>query len=268
MSFFKNNKEVKTEELKLKDYDQIWTKFCFLDESGSLNNKTEPYFTLGILKMSQPYYLQNKILYERTKNNFHDEIKFNKLSNKNLCFIKIIIDAIFNTKSLNFYSYTTHKKSKYFIDNFSGNEWKAYEDITLKLMNAVLAEHEILILIADHITTPNNIKYEVNVKKFFNSNKNRLAISGVCRFDSKSNDLLQVTDLIIGAITYDLKLKKGLVSGDKNKIELVNYLKEKLGVDYFVDGFRNYNFNIFVEKDYGEFLENKENTANEKGPSS
>lgn len=268
MSFFKNNKEIKTKDLKLSDYDQIWTKFCFLDESGSLNNKTEPYFTLGILKMSQPYYLQSQILYERTKNNFHDEIKFNKLSSKNIKFAKIIIDSIFNTKSLNFYSYTTHKSSKYFLDNFSNNEWKAYEDITLKLMNAVLAEHEVLILIADHITTPDDIKYEVNVKKMFNNKKKRLAIAGVCRFDSKSNDLLQITDLLIGAIAYDLKIQAKLVSGDKYKIELVNFLKEKLGTNNFINGFKNYNFNVFVEKDSGEVLENKEKLINEKGPSS
>lgn len=31
MSFFKFNNEIKTEDLKLSDYNQIWTKFCFLD---------------------------------------------------------------------------------------------------------------------------------------------------------------------------------------------------------------------------------------------
>jgi hypothetical protein len=266
--FFKSNKEIKTEDIKLSDYSQIWTKFCFLDESGSLNNKNEPYFTLGILKMSQPYYLQNKILYERIKSNFHDELKFNKLSKSNIQFAKTIIDAIFNTRSLNFYSYTTHKSSKYFKNNFSDNEWNAYEDITLKLLNAVLSNQEILILVADHIVTPEDVKYEVNVKKIFNCNKKRLAIAGVCRFDSKSNDLLQVADLLIGAITYDLKKQAGIVSGDKYKIELVNYLKQNLGAECFTGGFKNFNFNIFVEKDNGEVIRNINIQANEKGPSS
>jgi len=52
MSFFKFNKEIKTEDLKLSDYDQIWTKFCFLDETGSLSNANDPFFTIGILKLS------------------------------------------------------------------------------------------------------------------------------------------------------------------------------------------------------------------------
>jgi hypothetical protein len=259
--FFRSNKEIKTGELKLSDFNQIWTKFCFLDESGSLSNRTEPYFTVGLLKMSMPYYLQSKILYQRSKLNFHDEIKFNKISKKNIDFAKFVVDSVFDTRSLSFYSYTTHKDSKYFQNNFAEDVWSAYEKITLKLLDAALAEQEILILIADHVTTPKDVKFEVDIKKNFNTSKKRLALSGVCRFDSKSNDLLQIVDLIIGSITYDIKYKNKLVSGDKSKLELVEYIKCKLGTDTFAKGFRNYSFNIFVEQ--GSGIE-----ANEKGLSS
>ena len=252
MVFFKNKKDIPTEDLKLSDFDQIWTKFCFLDESGSLSNPTEPYFTVGILKMSQPYYLQSKILYERSKRHFHDEMKFNKMSNLNIVFAKFVIDSLFETKSLSFYSYTTHKASTYFQKNFSTDVWSAYENITLKLIDAALAEKEILMLVADHITTPRDVQFEVEVKKKFNQSKKRLALAGVCRFDSKSNDLLQVVDLIIGCVTYDIKCANKLISGSKYKLELVQYLKDKLGIVTFSSGFRNHNFNIFVEQDKGE----------------
>jgi len=86
-------------------------------------------------------------------------------------------------------------------------------------------------------------------------------LSGVCRFDSKSNDLLQIVDLIIGSITYDIKYQNKLVSGDKYKLKLVEYIKSKLGTDTFAKGFRNFSFNIFVEQDNGM-------EANEKGLSS
>lgn len=257
MRFFKHNKEIKTEDLKLSDYNQIWTKFCFLDESGSLSNYKEPYFTVGVLKMSMPYYLQSKILYERNKRNFHDEMKFNKLSEKNIAFLKFVIDCIFDTRSLSFYSYTTHKQSDYFQKNFSKDIWFAYEKMTLKLLDASLKDKEILILVADHITTPKDIKFEVNVKKNFNRSKKRLALSGVCRFDSRANDLLQVVDLMIGMITYDVKVQNGLILGSKYKIEIVNYFKNKLGASSFSGGFKNHNFSIFVEKDNGQILENE-----------
>ncbi len=245
--FFRNNKEKKTTDLMLSDYNQIWTKFCFMDETGDLKNENDPYFTIGMIKMSQPYYLQSKILYERNRRNFHDEMKFNKLSKNNIKFAKFAISTFFDTKSIDFYSYMTRKDSDYFLKNFDGDSWVAYEKITLKLLGAALAEKEILVLVADHVTTPKKIKFEVNVKKDFNSSKKRLALAGVCRFDSKSNDLLQIVDLLIGAITYDLKYMEKVVGGSKYKIELLNFIKENLGVKNFKEGFKNRNFNIFIE---------------------
>lgn len=195
MKFFKSNKEIKTENLKLSDFDKIWTKFCFLDETGSLSNPDEPLFTIGIMKMSQPYYLLNKISFERDKRHHHDEMKFNKISKNNLEFAKFIVDILFETQSIDFYSYT--------------------------------------------------------IKKDMNKTLGRLALAGVCRFNSKSNDLLQVVDLVIGIISYDLKLSYGFVKdGSIYKRELIEYFKKKLGVQPDLQkGFRNHSFNIFVDKD-------------------
>src|SRR3989344_3300146 len=247
MSFFQFNKEIKTEDLKLSDYNKIWTKFCFLDETGVLNSQNEQYFTVGILKMSQPYYLQSKLFFERSKIKFYDEVKFNKLSKNNIGFARIAIDALFETRSIGFYSYSISTKSDYYLEHFHKNPWIAYEQITNKLLDAALSKQEIIVLIADYVTTPKNIHFEVNTKKNFNINKKRLALAGVCRFDSKSNDLLQLSDLLIGAITYDIKFSKKMVSGAKHKIEIVDYLKNKLGTNTFITGFKNHNFNIFVE---------------------
>lgn len=266
MSFFKFNKEIKTEDLKLSDYDQIWTKFCFLDETGSLSDFNDPFFTVGILKLSQPYYLASKIDYERRKRNFHDEMKFNKLSKNNLEFAKFAIGALFDVRSMHFCSYSVDKEGDYFKKEFSGDSWQAYEKLTLRLLkNAALAPKEILILIADYVPSPSGIRYEVNVKKEINNTLGRLALAGVCRFDSRSNDLLQLVDLAIGAISYDLKLSSGAIKeGSKYKRRLSEFFKENLGVANFMNGFRNRNFNIFVDKDMRSRLPLG---INKKGPS-
>ena len=265
--FFKSNKEIETEDLKLADFDKIWTKFCFLDETGTLSDQKDQYFTVGLLKMSQPYYLQSKMFYERSKIKFYDEIKFNKLSKNNVGFAKTAIDALFETRSVSFYSYSISTKSDYHLKRFDKSPWLAYEQITRKLLDVALSEQEIIILIADYVTTPKDIRFEVEVKKKFNQNKKRLALAGVCRFDSMSNDLLQLVDLLIGAITYDIKFAKKLVDGSKYKLKIVNYLKGKLGTSSFTQGFRNHNFNIFVDKtDHMNLPQNYK--QNEKGLSS
>lgn len=244
-----------TKEIKLKDHDKIWTKFCFLDESGSLDPKTSPYFTVGLIKCSQPYYLYSKLFYERNKRNFHDEMKFNKLSRRNIDFAKFAIESFLDTRSIWLYSYTLDKQGDYFQREFCGNPWMAYEQISIRLSESALSPNEILILLADHVTTPKEVHYEVSVKRKINENAGRLAMAGVCRFDSKGNDLLQVVDLFIGAINYDLKIATGIIGkGDKHKKELVRFIKENLGVENFTDGFRNRKFNIFVDKDLKQRL--------------
>jgi len=266
MAFFKFNKEIKTEDLKLSDYNQIWTKFCFLDETGSLNNPNDPFFTVGILKLSQPYYLTSKIDYERRKRGFYDEMKFNKLSKNNLDFAKFAIGALIDARSTYFYSYSVDKEGDYFKREFSGDPWKAYEKLTLRLLKeAVLAPKEILVLIADYVPAPKGIRYEVSVKREINRSIGRLALAGVCRFDSRSNDLLQLVDIVIGSISYDLKLSCHILdNGSKYKKSLLDYLKTNLGTSSFMNGFRNRNFNIFVDKDMKQRLPLN---LNEKGPS-
>lgn len=241
----------KVTQLQLTDYQSIWSKFCFLDESGSLGPSSDnPFFTIGLIKCSQPYYLYSSLRYERQKNQFYDELKFNKLSGKNISFAKIAIGKFLDTRSVYFYSYTIDNAGPYFQKTFSTNPWQAYEDITLRVLNAALGPSEVLILIADHVDVPKEVRYEVNVKRRINNEHKKLALAGVCRFDSKSNDLLQVVDLFIGAINYDLKIQAGIIGGgDKHKKELLEYIKTNLGVGTFCDGFRSRVFNIFVDKD-------------------
>src|SRR3989344_7528204 len=117
-------KDKKGKDLTLGDYKSIWTKFCFLDESGSLSNPKDPFFTVGFIKCSQPYYLQSRIIYERVKRNFHDEMKFNKLSNNNFEFAKFALDSFFATRSVFFNSYSLDKEGDYFIREFGGDPWR------------------------------------------------------------------------------------------------------------------------------------------------
>ncbi len=261
--FLKKDKDSK--DLKLSDYKNIWTKFCFLDESGTLNDINTPFFTIGLIKCSQPYYINSKIIYERQKRNFHDELKFNKLSKNNFDFAKHSVDLFFTTKSLWFNSYTLDKNGQYFNKNFGGDPWKAYEDISIQLLKATLSPNEILMLIADYVTVPDYVRFEVDVKRKINEEFGRLALAGVCRFNSKSNDLLQLVDLMIGAINYNLKLETGIIfRGDKYKRRFVEHFKNNLGVKSFIDGFKNFSFNIFVDKDVKRRL----STTIEKRPSS
>lgn len=235
--------------LCLKDYKEIKTRFCFLDESGSLTNPKDPIFTVGFIKHSQPYYLDSQIIYERSKRRYYDEMKFNKLSKKNIDFAILALDSFFANKGASFHSYSLDKKGNYFNTKFGGDPWMAYEGIVIQLLESNIRSNEILMVIADYMTTPKEVRFEVNTKWKINEKSKRLSIAGVCRFDSRSNNLLQLADLMIGAINYDIKLKTGLIkSGDKYKRKFLDHFKNNLGTEEFIKGFKNYNFNAYVDK--------------------
>lgn len=237
-------------DLTLADYRKIWTPFCFLDESGTLDIKTHPYFTVGMIKCSQPYYLQQKIRYIREKNKFWWELKFNDLNKVKIKTALEVLDAFFQTRSVYFSSYTIEKRSKYFKNEFHSDPFIAYEQITKHLLAGNLRKNEILVVLADNLITPKRNKFEVNVKNHLNNKFKRLSIAGVCRLDSKTNDLLQVADLIIGSINYELLLEEQIINQPSQyKWQFINALKNNLGLEKLTQDFRNYSFNIHFHKD-------------------
>ncbi len=244
MGLFSSSKKI-----TLADYKDIWTPFCFIDESGTLDVKSQPYFTVGMIKCSQPYYLQRKIRYIRSKNRFWWELKFNNLNKVKISTALEILNTLFETRSIKFASYTINKKNNYFKKEFSENPWIAYEQIAKQLLIGNLGKNEVLIVLADDITTPKNIKFEVNVKSSVNDRFKRLAIAGVCRLDSKTNDLLQLTDLLIGSINYELLLKEKIINKSSlYKGKFVEQFKNNLGIKTLTEGFRNYAFNIHYHR--------------------
>ncbi|MBU0999192.1 DUF3800 domain-containing protein [Patescibacteria group bacterium] len=241
-------------KLKLSDYKQIWSPFCFLDESGNLGIKNQPFFTVGMIKCSQPYFLQKAIRNIREKHNYWWEIKFNGLNKVKLKTAEAVIDAFFETQSVKFSSYSLDKRCEYFQKEFHSDPFIAYEQIAKQLIKGNLGKNEILIVLADDLISPKQVKFEVDIKNQINNEFKRLAIAGVCRIDSRANDLLQLTDLLIGSINYELLLKDGVIpKASKNKAKFIKRLKENLGVKNLTSDIRNYKCNIhFHEEDSTE----------------
>jgi len=238
-------KNAKKTIFSLKDYTVLRTPFCFFDETGNLNDKANRYFAMGMLKCSQPYYLDYEVQRLRQKEKFYDEIKFNKISRKNIKFALKVLDLVFVIPGLKFSFFVINKDDVNFQTEFKNDLWLAYEVFAEKLLIGNISPREIIIVLADYVTTPPKVKFEVNVKHSVNNHFKRLAIAGVCRVDSKGVNLIQIVDLVLGAVVYDYKLTNKLASGDKHKIKLLNEFKKKLKIKSFVGGFRNSGFNLY-----------------------
>ena len=236
------------ETLTIKDFRKIRTPFVFFDETGSVNDVNNRFFGLGMVKCMQPYFLDTKIRKIRGTYRFYDEIKSNKISKKNFLVIENIINAIFETPGISFSCIVIDKNSVDFEKEFKNNPYLAYQIFTEELLKKNIKRNELLIVLADYISTPDNVHFEVDIKHNMNEYFNRLAICGVHRIDSIGVNLIQVTDLLLGAVVYEFKYKNKIVSGDNNKINTYKYIQNKVRVKNFTDGIEKKEFNVIVYK--------------------
>ena len=136
----------------LKDYKKIRTPFAFFDETGSINDKINRFFCLGMIKCMQPFFLDSKIREIREKNRFYDEIKWNTLSKAKLETILDIIDVALKTPGIYFSCIVINKDKVNFKQEFNNNPYEAYEEFTEILLKKAIEENEIITVLADFVT--------------------------------------------------------------------------------------------------------------------
>jgi len=237
--------------INAKNFRDIKSSFCFLDETGLIFGNRDKYFALGLVKCCFPEKIYNEIRKIRQRFNYNEELKWSQLNSKTRfnvaiqffkCFLKNC-DAKFNCIILN-------KEELDFEKEYNNELSKVYRSFTISLLKLVAGQRpdEILIVLTDDYFTPEKIELENTIKKFVNSHYQDFIVAGVCQVDSRSSDLLQLTDLILGSIVYDLKRRDGLIGSTNNyKRKFMNFIYQKLEIkeSFFVSNLRNSRNYIF-----------------------
>jgi len=216
-----------------KDFKNIKTSFCFLDETGLIYSKRDKFFALGIIKCKEPQKLYNRIRKIRDKYNYREEMKWANLDRKIRFDIARQFFNIFLAEEANFNCIILNKDELDFEKYYQNNLYKVYRNFTITLLKLILGKNpkEIIILLADDYFTPDKEDLEDAIKGIVNDHYQDFVIAGVCQIDSKSSDLLQLTDLILGTILYDLKKQRRLIE-EKNsyKRKFLNFVYQKLKI--------------------------------------
>jgi len=101
-------------------------------------------------------------------------------------------------------------------------------------------------ILADEYSTPPTVTFEESLQKDIEDRLRRRAVIGVCRMRSTGVDLLQVIDLLLGAVAYDYKRAAGLIptSTKSPKPELLAHILGGFGITTFVGGARGTRLNV------------------------
>jgi len=226
----------------LKNFRQMKTPFAFVDETGALNVKTEPYFALGLVKTQRAQTLYPKFRSLRSKLQLFPELRFYNLTNHLLPLAKGFIDIFIDSPVSSFNCIIIPKHDKDFDAEtyFNSDIFEVYRKFLTILIKESIGPIDILTVLADDYFCPYNDAtletFEGSIRALVNSHFGRLALTSVCQISSKSSDFIQLTDLILGCVLMDLRIQVGLIdtkklsSSNSVRLELLQHLKEKLAM--------------------------------------
>lgn len=240
-----------------KDFRDIKTCFCFLDETGLLCSPRDKFFAIGIVKCCEPQKIYNKIRKIRQKYNYNEELKWSKLNRKVRFDVAREFFNVFLSEDISFNCIILDKDKLDFSGHFDDNLYKAYRSFTIALLKLMIGKtpEEVVVLLADDYFAPTGFDMEKTIKKFVNDHYKKFVVAGVCQIDSKSSDLLQLTDLILGAVIYDLKKMEKIIQGNSNsgqyKRKFLNFIYQKLNIkkSFFINRFGLKTRNHVLSKD-------------------
>lgn len=114
--------------------------------------------------------------------------------------------------------------------------WQVHARVAAQLLAGCINRRELVTVLMDGISTPVGCSLEDDVRRRVNRKFGGTSIVGAVCLDSRSNDGLQVADLVASAIAFERRLAKG--AGGKSsspKARVAGRLRAAMSLDHFGD---------------------------------
>lgn len=224
------------------------TAVVFLDETGVVHRASDRYFGIGCLKARDPSPLLQGLHRLREQAGFHDELHWADFDKAKLRgrddlveLGKAAIDLVFDSDDAEFCCHIADRAAGDLTARFHRHPYpghKAYEWLAAQVLDAAVGDTEIVTVLADRLSTSPAVRFESDVAAVVNQRRRRLAVSSVCRLDSRSTDGLQLVDVLLGATALDLR--QGRTGGARQKQALLEHLLDRCGWPSFRPGGRSH----------------------------
>lgn len=208
------------------------TKYnIYCDESCHLEHDNEQVMVIGGIKceISCRKKVINKIYELKSKHGIpkYAEIKWNKVSPCNVTYFKSLIELFFKSSELSFRAIIVNKNE---INNNEYNQTheEFYYKMYYTMLSGIISTADENYIYVDKMNTKSTAKIGM-LKYFLQQKMHDFDDSRIIRIqavNSKELPILQLADLIIGAIGY---CNRDNCTNSEAKKELVEYIKEKSG---------------------------------------
>ena len=220
------------------------TPICFLDETGALHAGRDAFFVVGMVKSHRPEVLSRAIQLIRDRAHFYEEMKWANVDDRQryLAQYEEVIAAFFGARTTSFSCYVLDKRQIDPVSRF-GNLWRAYEELAALEVAYNTHDDELVTVLADHMSTPANVDFEGELRRAV-GDRGKM-IGGVLRVDSKGVSLVQLADVLMGAVAYSYKLDAGLIpSPSVAKVHLAEVIRSHVGAARLCEPIKTAKFRV------------------------
>jgi len=214
----------------------------FFDETGAI--ASDRYFTVGLLRVGDYPGLLRSVKDLRKRYRYWDEFKWSGITAANRDIYRELIDLLLASPAT-FGCFVADRHVADPVARF-GSTFAAYEKLATQLLIGSMRPFEIISVIADNYSAPNDRCFERTVRESCNSRLGRLAVASVVQVDSAATEGLQLVDVLTGAVGFSFRASSGLASPTSNKGGVAQHLRAKLGVAGFNAGHSSRGFNVRI----------------------
>lgn len=216
---------------------------AFLDETGAIAQ--DRFFSVGCLVMPVPSAVLRQIQKLRDRRQWYGEIKWVDLTMTSLQFYVELVELIVGT-DCRYSCFVADRSTADPVTRFKRDAWLAYEKLATQVLIGAAKPYELLSVIADNYSTPDTVKFEEDVRSEVNRRLNRLAVTTICRMDSRACDALQIVDVLTGAVTFEHRQAAGLAGTKSAKALLAEHLRGAYRVKTTLGGCKTDKLNVAI----------------------
>lgn len=176
------------------------TAAIFVDESGSKTTAGQC-FVIAAVKLRNPGALGRAIRDVRDRSQYLQEFKFSRVGRGNYPVFCDLVDTVAASDA---------HIAACVVDGrvhnpFRGKRpvWQVHAEVISQLLVGCINRRELVGVLLDGISTPRGYSLEDTVRKMTNSRLGATSVVSAVALDSRSNDILQVADLVAGAIYHE-----------------------------------------------------------------
>lgn len=216
---------------------------AFIDETGAIAQ--DRFFCVGCLVMPIPSRVLREVQKLRDKRQWYGEIKWVDLTMTSLPLYVDLIDLIVQSDA-RYYCFVADRDTADPVKRFKQDAWLAYEKLATQVLIGAAKPYELLSVMADNYSTPDKVLFEEDVRKEVNRRLERLAITTICRMDSKACDALQLVDVLTGAVAFEHRQAAGLAGAKSAKALLAEHLRDAYGIKSTLGGCKTEKLNVAI----------------------